>query len=142
MVLIWIDKQFCWYATQACCIKGSKTLVCIDTVVHLAVYAKDRCIPLVYKFVWRVRIGALGTVGLYILPIGVVILPVREPCLLRICIHRLKVECSVVCNECLETLVVMACKIVYRETSETCTYTSQAVLVYIRQVVGGIVDGR
>ena len=38
--------------------------------------------------------------------------------------------------------IVMTSEIVYRETTEAGTYTAQTILVYVRQILGSIVDGR
>ncbi|CUQ64195.1 Uncharacterised protein [Segatella copri] len=43
-------------------------------------------------------------------------------------------------EECLETLVVMTGEIVYRETTETGTDTTQTILVYVRKIVGSIIN--
>ena len=141
MVLIGEDEELGGYATHACGVECSEALVGVYAVVFLAVYAEDGRVPLVDEAVRRVLICALGVVCLVAVPVGILILPVREPSLLCVGVHRLKVEGTVVGDERLEALVVMAGEIVDREASEACAHTSQLVLVNERQVVGGIVDG-
>ena len=142
MVFIREDEELGGYAAHACCVESAESLVGIDAVVHLAVDAEYWSVPLVYKLVRRVLVGAACTVGHVFVPVSVFILPVGEPSLLGVGVHRLKVEGTVVGNESLEALVVVAGKIVNRESAEACAYTSQTVLVYVRQVVGSVVDSR
>ena len=141
MVLIWIDKKLGWNATHASGIEGAHTLVGIDAIVHLAMDAEDWSIPLIYKLVRTVLVSLLGVGTLILVPVSIIILPVREPSLLGICVHALQVESTIVSEECLETLVVMTGKIIYRETTKAGTYTAQTILIYLWKIVGCIVDG-
>ena len=89
-----------------------------------------------------VLVSLLGVGTLILVPVSIIILPVREPSFLGICVHALQIESSIVSEECLETLVVMTCKIIYRETTKAGTYTAQTILIYVWKIVGCIVDGR
>ena len=44
-------------------------------------------------------------------------------------------------DKCLEALIVVACKIIYRESSEACAYASKSVLINIRERAS-IIDSR
>ena len=90
----------------------------------------------------RVLVGAACAVGEILVPVSVVVLPVGEPCLLGVGVHRLEVEGSVVSDECLEALVVVACEVVDREAAEAGTNAAETILVDVRQVVGSVVDSR
>ena len=113
MVLIRIDEELGWDATHAGCIEGAHALVGIDTVILFAVDAEDWSIPLVYKLVRTVLVSLLGVGSLVLVPVSILVFPVREPSLLGIGIHALQIESTIVRKECLETLVVMTGKIVY-----------------------------
>ena len=63
-------------------------------------------------------VGLLGVGQLRTMPVSLVVLPVAEPVLLRLQIHRSKVEGTIVGDEALEALVVMAREIVDAEASE------------------------
>ena len=111
VVLIRIDEELGWDATHAGCIEGAHALVGVDAVILLAMDAENRSIPLVYKLMRTVLVSLLGVGTFILVPVSIVILPVREPSLLGIGVHALQIESSVVGEECLETLVVMTCKI-------------------------------
>ena len=113
MVLIRIDEELGWDATHAGCIEGAHALVGIDTVILFAVDAEDRSIPLVYKLMRTVLVSLLGVGTLVLVPVSILVFPVREPSLLCIGVHALQVESTIVREECLETLVVMTGEIVY-----------------------------
>ena len=113
-------------------IESTETLIGIDAVVLLTVDAEDRSVPFVNKAVWGVLVSLLCTCRSILVPIGIIVFPVREPCLFGVGVHRLKVESTVVGDECLETLVVVRGKVINGETTETCTYASETVLVYVR----------
>jgi hypothetical protein len=140
VVLIRIDEELGWDATHAGCIEGAHALVGIDTVILFAVDAEDWSIPLVYKLMRTVLVGLLGVGTLVLVPVSILVFPVREPSLLCIGVHALQVESTIVREECLETLVVMTGEIVYRETTETGTDTAQTILVYVRKIVGSIIN--
>ena len=103
--------------------------------------AQNGGVPLVHEAVGRVGVGLAGVGGLVFVPEGIVVLPVGEPVLLGLRVHSLEVEGAVVGDEALEALVVVAGQVVHAEAAERGTHGTQAVFVYIRQVVGGIVDG-
>ena len=46
------------------------------------------------------------------------------------------------CYEALEALVVMTCEVIDGEAAKAGTHGTHAVAVYVRQVVGCVVDGR
>ena len=142
MVLVGIDEKFGGNALHAGGIEGSHTLVVVDAVVHLAMDTEDRCVPFIHKAMGRLGVGLAGIGSLVFVPEGVVILPIAKPCLLGVGVHRLKVECTIVRDEALEALVVIAGKPIYAESSKAGAYGSHAVLIYIGQVMGSIVDSR
>ena len=107
MVLIRIDEELGWDATHAGCIEGAHALIGIDAVILLAVDAEDWSIPLVNELVRTVLVSLLGVGTLVLVPVSIVILPVREPSFLGIGIHAFQVESTIVGEERLETLVVM-----------------------------------
>ena len=113
MVLIRIDEKLGWDATHAGCIEGAHALVGIDTVILFAVDAEDWSIPLVYKLMRTVLVSLLGVGTLVLVPVSILVFPVREPSLLCIGVHALQVESTIMREECLETLVVMTGEIVY-----------------------------
>ena len=105
-------------------------------------YAENGRVPFVDKLVGAVLVGAFGVGREVFVPVGIIILPVAEPVLLSIGIHRLEVEGTVVGDKGLEAFVVMAGKVVDREASERGANGCHAVAVDIREIVGGIIDGR
>ena len=140
MVLVGEDEQLGRDATQACGIECSHALVGIDAIVQLSVDAEDGGVPLIDETVGRVLIGLAGVRRLILVPIGIVVLPVREEHLLGVGIHGLEVEGTVMGDEALEALIVMASEVIDAETSERGSNGSQAVFVDIGQVLGGIVN--
>ena len=86
--------------------------------------AENRRIPFVNGKVGRVLIGSGSLSRTVFVPVGIIVFPVRKPCLFGICIHGFKIESAVVCNETLKALIVMTGKIVNRETTEGCPYSS------------------
>ena len=141
MVLVREDEQLSRDAFHASSIEGRHALCGIDAIVLLAVDDKDRCVPLVHKAMGRVLVGLLGTCCLVFVPVGIVVLPVREPVFLSLSVHRFKVESAIVSNETLKALVVVTCQIVNGETAKRSTNSAKTVLVDIRQVVACKVDG-
>ena len=133
MILVREDEKFGWYASHACGIESTETLIGIDAIVLLTVDAEDRSVPFVNKAMWGVLVCLLCTCRSILVPVGIIVLPVREPGLLGVGVHRLKVEGTVVGDERLETLVVVRGKVINGETTEACAYASEAVLVNIRQ---------
>ena len=103
--------------------------------------AENRRIPIGNSLMRTVLICTLGSLRGVFIPISIVILPVGEPRLLRVGVHRLEVESTVMSDEALEALVVVSGKIIDGEAAKAGTYRTQLILVDIRQVVGGIVDG-
>ena len=94
MVLVGEDEKFGGDATQACSVEGSHALVGIDAIVQFAVYAEDGGVPLVDEAMRGVLVGLAGVGRLVLSPVGVFILPVGEPHLLGVGIHRLEVQRS------------------------------------------------
>ena len=88
-----------------------------------------------------VLIGSLGVGREVFVPVGILIFPVGEPCLLGVGVHRFEVERTVVGDERLETLVVMTGQIVDREAAERGTHGPESVFVDKRQVGHGIIYG-
>ena len=109
VVLIGIDQQFSWYASHDGCIESRHGLVGQDAVVALAVDAEDRCIPLIHKQMWRAGVSLLGNLVLLV-PVWATQIPVHEPFLLCLEILHVDIEDTIVGNECLETLVMIACQ--------------------------------
>ena len=87
MVLVREYQQLGRYAFHACRIEGSEALVGVYAIVKLSVDAQYRCVPFVNETVGRVVVCSLGALCLVLVPECVVILPVREPHLLCVCIH-------------------------------------------------------
>ena len=141
MVLVGVEEKFGFDATHTGCVESAHALCCIDAVVLLAVDAEDGGIPFVDEAVWRVVVGALGVGRLVAVPKGVVVLPVGEPVLLGLGVHGFEVEGSVVRDEALEALVVVAGEVVDAEAAERGTYGTHAVAIDIGQRVASIVDG-
>ena len=131
VVLVGEDEEFGGDAAQACGVEGSHALVGIDAIVQFAVYAEDGGVPLVDEAMRGVLVGLAGVGRLVFVPISIVVLPVGEPHLLGVGIHRLEVEGSVVGDEALEALLVMSGKIVDAESTERGTNGTEAVAVYI-----------
>ena len=88
-----------------------------------------------------VIVGTLSVGRHVLIPVSIIILPVREPVLLGISIHRLEVESTVVSDETFEALVVMTGKIVNREATERSAHATQTVFIDIRQVGCCVVNG-
>ena len=87
-------------------------------------------------------VGLLGVGHLRTVPVGLVVLPVREPVLFRLQIHRSEVEGTVVGDEGLEALLVDTCQIIDAEAAKRGTDGCQTVLVDERQILGSIVNSR
>ena len=87
VVLVREEQQFCRDSLHAGCIEGTHSLIGIDAVVLLAVDTKDWGIPVVNSFMWAVSISLACSIGLVLLPLSIIILPVREPSLLSIGVH-------------------------------------------------------
>ena len=87
----------------------------------------------------RVGIAALYS-WVVLVPVRATQIPVGEPEFFGFEILLFHVEESVVCDEGLETLVVVSGQPVYRISSEAGTYTAQAVFIYVR-FLGDVVDG-
>ena len=80
--------------------------------------AENWRVPVVYGLMRTVLIRSAGILCHILVPVGIVVLPVGEPVLFGIRIHRLEVEGTIVGDEALEALVVVTCQIVYGEASE------------------------
>ena len=102
---------------------------------------ENRCIPVLNIFVRRIVIGLLGIGQLRTMPISLVVLPVREPVLFCLEIHRCKVEGTIMRDESLEALVMMTCEIIDGETSEAGSNSTQFIFIDIGQILRSIVDG-
>ena len=76
------------------------------------------------------------------MPVGLVVLPVAEPVLLCLQIHGGEIEGTIVRDEALEALVVVACEVVDAEASKRCTYGCKSVFINEGQILSSIVDGR
>ena len=141
VVLIGIEEEFSLDATHTGSIEGTHALCGIDAVVFLAVDAEDRSVPLVDEEMWGIAVGAVGIGGAVFVPVSIVVLPVGEPVLLSLGVHGFEVEGTVVGDEALEALVVVAGEVVDAESAEGGSDTAEAVAVDIGQGVAGIVNG-
>ena len=141
VVFIREKEQFGWDTFKAGCIEGAEALIGIDAIVFLAMDAEDGGVPIIDTLVGTVGISVACTLGLVLVPVGVVVLPVGEPGFLGIGVHGLKVEGSIMSDEALEPFVMMAGKVIYREATEAGANGTQTVFVNIGEIVGSIVDG-
>ena len=64
MILVGIDEELCRDATQAGGIESSEALIGVDAIVFLAMDAENGRVPLVYKAMGAVVIGAFGCCSL------------------------------------------------------------------------------
>ena len=141
VVLVGEDKQLGLDALHACGIESTHTLGGIDAVVFLAMDAEDGGVPFIYKAMGGVLVGLTGVGCLVFVPVGIVVFPVAEPVLLGLGVHGLEVEGTVVGDEALEALVVMASEEIDGEAAEGSTYGSHAVFIDKGQIVSRKVGG-
>ena len=87
MVFIREDEQLRFNASQSGCIESSHSLVCVDAIVLLSMNAEDGGVPFVNEFMWGVLVSLTGILAQILIPVGIFILPVREPHLFRVCVH-------------------------------------------------------
>ena len=140
MVLVGEDEQLGFYASHTGCIKGAHALSGVDAVVLLAMNTEDGGIPLIYEAVGAVLVSSLSTCCLVFVPVSIIVLPVREPVLFCLGVHSFEIEGTIVSDKALEALVVMAGQIVNREAAKAGTYGTHVVLIYVRKVLGSIID--
>ena len=100
--------------------------------------AEDRSVPLVNELMRRILESALNR-GIVLQPRSTAEVPVGEPSLFGLCVLCLEVVNTIVCNESLETLVVVSCQPINAEAAKTCTYAAQTVLVNVWKLAS-IVD--
>ena len=74
MVFIWENEQLSGNAPHASRIERSHALIGIDTIIFLAMNAKNRRIPLVNKLMGTIGVGATGIISSVGIPIRVIIL--------------------------------------------------------------------
>ena len=129
MVFIGEKKELSRNTAEACCREGAFCLGIFNAEVLLTVNAEDGSVPTIYIEVRR-SLKHLRTLAIRILiPRCLPHIPVGEPHFFGFNILLLCIEDTIVCNECLETLVVITCQPIYTITAETCTNGSESLCI-------------
>ena len=139
VVLVGEDEQLSINASHFGGVKGCECLVGKNAVVLLAVNAQNRSIPFIHKLVGTVGKCTLGNFVVF-LPVSAAHIPVGEPFLLGLQVLHLHIEDTIVGDKGLEAFVVMTGYPIDAETAERRANATQAILIYVGQVLYSLVD--